>query len=134
MSPHHPHRESDEAESDFRGHRNSWGWIKKTVVILAVLSSFVTAVIAHETRYAKAGDIDGIKQEVRNLYQDLRLGQLHSARRDLIREEYDLALTAQKRALSDLERTRFTTVRQERTDITEQIDLCRKDMSQCRPR
>lgn len=89
-------------------------WITWVGGMLALVGAILGGAFQVDERYAKADDVQQQVGEVKQLY-------LKSERRDLARQRFDIEVTKQRRALTQLENKRARELDQEQKEIDMQI-------------
>lgn len=91
--------------------------VKVAIAGFTLIGLLATGVWRMDAHYAKAGDVkeqlQGVRQDLRHLYNRSEKRALESERRALAREQFDLVRIQQRRRLTDLELTRLRVVTEE---------------------
>src|SRR2546421_7590778 len=97
-------------------------WLKTVPVVVGVVTALVGVGSWIETRYAKAADVEQLKQAIESVAVDLRIGQLENRRTVLRSELFQLKST---RSPTALELRRSAEVEAELHDVEEQLRVLR---------
>ena len=100
------------------------GTVKKVVAAVSVAGILGGGAVAYASRLAKAADVERAFKDIHQGLQDLQLGQLQTARALLSRELFDYQIRDHR--LTDLERQRANTVREELNSLDRRIETLKK--------
>jgi hypothetical protein len=103
---------------------------KAMTAMLALLGVVASGAWLLDARYAKAADLRMQQQTLEKSLGDIKVGQMQSDRRALLKEKFALEAAAQKGRLTPLERERLKAVEADLADLEQQITLQRKTQAQ----
>lgn len=97
-------------------------WLTWAGGMLALIGTILTGWLFIDDRFAKAAEVQQQVDDVKQLY-------LKSERRELQRQQFDLAVAKERRKLTTIEEQRVQQVEQEKKDIDQQIQQVEKKRS-----
>ena len=100
---------------------------KAVAAILVLLGMAMSSAWVLDARYAKAADLQMQQQVLQKSLGDLKVGQLQSDRRALLKEKFALEDAGQKGRLTPLERERLKAVEADLADLDQEIARLRQE-------
>ena len=98
-------------------------WLKRLPALVTILTTLTGVAAWHEIRYAKAADVEALKQTIAELATELKVGQLENRRTVLRGEEFRLKSAPTP---TGLERQRLFDVENELHDVEQQLERLRR--------
>jgi len=94
---------------------------------LVLVGTIVGGAWALDARYAKAEDMVAQAHQMQKSLQDIKVGQMQSDRRSLVREQFELEnAKAQSGRLTSFEQRRLKAIEDDIKSLDQEIELARK--------
>jgi hypothetical protein len=100
---------------------------KAVTAVLVLLGAVASGAWCLDARYAKAADLLAQQQTLQRSLGDLKVGQMQSDRRALLKEKFALEAAAQKGRLTPLEQERLRAVEADLADLDREIARLRRE-------